>query len=105
MRRVASLEMLQNATDDRRVFDAGDDRDRAGAVFAALDVDVELTFESLRPRHGGAPRGGSADLDVGCASAAAARRGDLCAQCAVRREYAVIANEVDARLGDERGEA
>jgi len=37
----SSPRLLEDAADDLRVFDAGDDLDRAATVFAALDLDAE----------------------------------------------------------------
>jgi hypothetical protein len=39
--RIAPRPLLDNAFDDRRVFDAGDDLQRPAAVAAGLDVDSE----------------------------------------------------------------
>ena len=46
---IAALQMLEDAADDLRIFDAGDDLDRPAALFAALDLDAEDAFEALRP--------------------------------------------------------
>jgi DNA-binding NarL/FixJ family response regulator len=41
--------VLQNAADDLRIFDAGDDLHRPAAAFTGLDLDTEDAFEALRP--------------------------------------------------------
>ena len=46
-------QMREDAADELRVFDAGDDLHRAAALLAALDLDAEDAFEALRPGHRG----------------------------------------------------
>jgi len=38
--------MLEDAADDLRVFDAGDDRHRPAAVLAGFDLDAEDPFDA-----------------------------------------------------------
>src|SRR5260221_12104832 len=57
-------QMLEDAADDMRVFDAGDDLHRAATVLAGLDLDVCLRSPMLRTTamlwslQKGRPRGG-----------------------------------------------
>ena len=46
-------QVLEDAADDLRVFDAGDDLHRPAAAFTGLDLDTEDAFEALRPSHRG----------------------------------------------------
>jgi hypothetical protein len=51
---VLQPQMLQDAADDLRIFDAGDNFHRAAAVFAGLDLDAEDRFEPCAlPGHRG----------------------------------------------------
>jgi hypothetical protein len=60
----------EDATDDLRLFDAGDDLHRAAAVFAGLELDAEDAFEPLRSSHREALWHRIA-LPLGCRSVAA----------------------------------
>ena len=47
---VAAIQpqVLKDAADDLRLFDAGNDLQRAAAMLAGLDLDAEDAFEALR---------------------------------------------------------
>ena len=55
MRRIdgsgISVEVLEDAFNNRRRFDAGDDSQSASALPAGLDIDGKDSPEALRPAH------------------------------------------------------
>ena len=90
--------MLEDRGDDIRIFDAGDDAQRATALGAGLDVDGEDAFQALHPSHGGK---GPIRLFV----ARFAFWHDGLAMLAIRREHAVEPGQVQSRTRDQRREA
>ena len=82
------------------VLDTSDDSDRSAAAAADFDVYIEYSLEPLSPGHGGMTLGGCADFCVGDELDAFPAPGwrDEPAPAMVRREYAVVAGEVDPRL-------
>ncbi len=44
--------MREYLVNDHRIFDTGNDLQRTATLSAMFDVDIEHTFESLRPCHG-----------------------------------------------------
>ena len=95
-----SLKVSQNSIDDVLVLDTSDDSDRSAAAAADFDVYIEYSLEPLSPGHGGMTLGGCADFCVGDELDAFPAPGwrDEPAPAMVRREYAVVAGEVDPRL-------
>ena len=95
-----SLKVSQNSIDDVLVLDTSDDSDRSAAAAADFDVYIEYSLEPLSPGHGGMALGGCADFCVGDELDAFPAPGwrDEPAPAVVRREYAVVAGEVDPRL-------
>ena len=103
-----SLKVSQNSIEglprfigyDVVVLDTSDDSDRSAAAAADFDVYIEYSLEPLSPGHGGMTLGGCADFCVGDELDAFPAPGwrDEPAPAMVRREYAVVAGEVDPRL-------
>ena len=99
-----SVEVLENASDDSGVFDAGDDTHVAAACFAECDIDVEHALEALRPGHGDVALGWiCVAIALFCSPPLSSRR-DGGAMGAVGGKHAVVPDEVDARFGDERSQ-
>ena len=82
--------MLEDRGDGIRIFDAGDDAQRATALGAGLDVDGEDAFQALHRCHGGK---GLIRLFV----ARFAFWHDGLTMLAIRREHAVESGEVQSR--------
>ena len=82
------------------VLDTSDDSDRSAAAAADFDVCIEYSLEPLSSGHGCMALGGCADFCVGGELDAFPAHGwrDEPAPAVVRREYAVVAGEVDPRL-------
>ena len=89
----------QHALDHGRRFDGGNDLHFSATGFARLDVNLEHALQTLRPGHGrvASCRALSRAHRV---TPSASGRGHLLAQMMVGGEYAVVADEVDARIGD-----
>ena len=71
-------EVLKNLFDYRRIFDTGDHPDGAAALLPGLGIDLEYTFEALRPGHGGTALGGGFDLVGGLFTAPAGVTWERC---------------------------
>ena len=84
---LACTNVLKDCSNDIRIFDAGDDSQRATALGAGLDVDGEDAFQALHPSHGGK---GLIRLFV----ARFAFWHDGLTMLAIRREHAVESGEV-----------
>jgi len=56
------FEMLENPSDDDRVFDKGDHLDGTAALLAGFDIDLEYAFKALSPGHGAMALLGGFDL-------------------------------------------
>ena len=96
--------MLEDAADDLRVFDAGDDLHRAATVLAGLDLDAEDAFEELRPTHRGV-RWHRTALPRACRTTAAALGGhDLRTQAVIRCKHPVVARQVHSGAGHQSGQ-
>jgi hypothetical protein len=97
--------MLENSTDDFRIFDAGDDLHRPTALLAAIDLDTEDAFESLRPTHRRVPRHRPALPFARNPTAAALARHDQSPESMIRGKHAVVARQVHSRARHQRGQA
>ena len=95
---LAYTNVLEDRGDDIRIFDAGDDAQRATALGAGLDVDGEDAFQALHPGHGGK---GLIRLFL----AGFAFWHDGLAMLAIRCEHAVEPGEVQSRTRDQRRQA
>ena len=97
------MKVGENLLDHHRVFDAGDDPDRAAAGLTDLDVNIEPPLEPLRPAHRGAEFGGRLDLrligQLSLCAFAPFRRGHPRTVFAVGRKHPVETYQVDPRLG------
>jgi len=87
---LAYTDVLEYRGDDVRIFDAGDDAQRATALGAGFDADGENAFQALHPSHGGK---GLIRLFV----AWFAFWHDGLTMLAIRREHAVESGEVQSR--------
>jgi hypothetical protein len=99
----------EDLLDHHRIFDAGNDLDVTAAALAGLDVNVEDTFQALRPSHGGPAFGGRGVFGrirrVGFVALAALARRHLCTVCAVGGEDSVEPSEVDPGFGHQGDQA
>ena len=94
------VERGQHALEHGRRFDGGNDLHFSATGFARLDVNLEHALQTLRPGHCrvASCRALSRAHRV---TPSASGRGHLLAQMRVGGEYAVVAGEVDARIGDQ----
>ena len=99
--------MGEKLDDDRGIFDGRQDGQRAAALGTGGDVDGEHAFEQLGPAHPGPWRSrGGIVVPTGDVCLRGRFAGhDLSTQGGIGREYAMEANEMEARTWDEGGEA
>ena len=94
--------MIENFVDDYLIFDTRNHLGFASALWTDRHIDVEHTFEALRPRHGLVAlfRGFVFSFLVGSALTPFGRR-HLDTVFAVRCEHTVESGEVDPWLGNQ----
>ena len=88
------VQTREDGDNDRGIFDRGNDLERAGAVWAVLDVDGEHALAQARPAQARWGRRGM--IGAGLRVMICGRRYDSGAQLGVRSEHAVEADQVQA---------
>ena len=112
--RFLVIQMFQNLPDCRRVFDTGNNPNRALTLLTDFDIDVEYPFQPLGPGHGGMAFGRGFVIGLGGVFVVAvavavaltpAGRGDKCAVFAVGSEYSVKSCQVHSGFWYQGGQS